>query len=149
MLALEVGSIFEKAVNINMAWGRLALVWVSKAVVTQQSRPKGRVYCCTTRHRRTLPPVYQAAPQPATCQVNTAQPRSLQRCDIQRVPPYDFLPIARLKRQLESARGIIKTVAKGETSDGTSGNKRLRLGGAGGRDGGASRASALTRCVCM
>eukprot|EP00752_Nemacystus_decipiens_P012084 g10714.t1 len=49
-----------------------------------------------------------------------------------------------LKRQLESARGIIKTVATAERSDGTSGNKRLRLGGAGGRDGGASRASALT-----
>lgn len=55
MLALEVGSIFKKAVDINMAWGRLALVWVSKAVVTQQSRPKGRVYCCTTRHRRATP----------------------------------------------------------------------------------------------
>eukprot|EP00903_Cladosiphon_okamuranus_P008355 g8036.t1 len=50
----------------------------------------------------------------------------------------------RLKRQLASARGIIKVVAKGDNSDGTSGNKRLRLGGAGRRDGGASRSSALS-----
>ncbi len=40
---------------------------------------------------------------------------------------------ARLKRQLESARGIIKVVAKGEGGSSNS-NKRLRLGDAGGRD---------------
>ena len=59
----------------------------------------------------------------------------------------DLLAMSRLKRQLESARGIIKVVANGESSDGSgtgaNGNKRLRLG----RAEGASRASALARYI--
>lgn len=68
------------------------------------------------------------------------------RCDV-------LTTAVRLKRQLESARGIIKVVANGETSDGAGGTKkRLRVGGAGGLESGASHVSGLTRyssaCSC-
>lgn len=147
MFARE-GYLFEgekSAVNVKVIWGVASQSFgVDNSRHATKSTTEVR---CTIWYTSAQRPHHGKAHLPP-CQHGTASQRPTMRYNVCRiVRMHDILSIARLKRQLESARGIIKTVAKGESSDGTSGNKRLRLGGAGGRDGGASRSSALTGYV--